>query len=145
MMNDNTKIGTGLLFLGCVFLMLGILLFFDSALLALGDVLFLTGLTMTIGVSRTVTFFSRRDRLRGIVAFFSGIVLVMCRWGLIGMIFQLYGIVYLFGQFFPIVAQSLQNAPIIGNVLQRPRISQFLNSFSRSNIGGTKGSRLPPV
>jgi hypothetical protein len=32
-----------------VFLFLGIIFLFDSALLALGDVLFLTGLTMTIG------------------------------------------------------------------------------------------------
>ena len=38
---------------GCVFLVLGILFLFDSALLALGDVLFLTGLTMTIGESPT--------------------------------------------------------------------------------------------
>ncbi len=36
-------------FQGCVFLTLGVMFFFDSALLALGDVLFLTGLTMTIG------------------------------------------------------------------------------------------------
>lgn len=49
MISDNAKIGTGLLFLGCVFLFLGVIFLFDSALLALGDVLFLTGLTMTIG------------------------------------------------------------------------------------------------
>lgn len=144
-MNDNTKIGTGLLFLGCVFLMLGIVFFFDSALLALGDLLFLMGLTMTIGVSRTITFFSRKDRLRGILAFFGGIILIMCRWGLFGMILQLYGIVYLFGQFFPIVAQSLQNAPVIGKIFQRPNVNKFMNSFGRSSSGKNKNTRLPPV
>lgn len=51
MISDNAKIGTGLLALGIVFLFLGMLFFFDSAMLALGDVLFLIGLTLTIGRS----------------------------------------------------------------------------------------------
>ena len=52
------KKGVALLFLGVIF-------FFDSALLALGDVLFLIGLTLTIGPSRTLRFFTRPDRIRG--------------------------------------------------------------------------------
>jgi|EP00544_Gedaniella_sp_CCMP2646_P011753 uncharacterized membrane protein HdeD (DUF308 family) len=139
MISDNTKIGTGLLFLGCVFLCLGVLFLFDSALLALGDVLFLTGLTLTIGVSRTLRFFSRRDRLRGIISFFGGIFLVMIRWPVIGMICQLYGLVYLFGQFFPIAAQSLKDTPVIGSIFTIPAIEQFFASFS----GG--GDRRAPV
>lgn len=141
MVSDNTKIGTGLLFLGCVFLILGVFLLFDSALLALGDILFLTGLTMTIGVSRTIRFFTRKDRLRGIIAFFGGIFLVMCRWGMVGMILQLYGIVYLFGQFFPIAAQSLQNAPVIGSIFRNPSVDRFFSSFGSSVLP----TRVSPV
>ena len=85
MFSDNTKIGTGLLVLGVLFLFLGCLFLFDSAMLALGDVLFLSGLTLTIGVSRTLRFFARPDRMRGIVAFFGGIFLVFIRWPIIGM------------------------------------------------------------
>mmetsp|Transcript_4382 Transcript_4382/g.8427 ORF Transcript_4382/g.8427 Transcript_4382/m.8427 type:complete len:148 (-) Transcript_4382:1597-2040(-) len=147
MVSDNTKIGTSLLFLGCVFLFLGIIFLFDSALLALGDVLFLTGLTMTIGVSRTIRFFSRKDRLRGIIAFFGGIFLVMCRWGLVGVILQLYGIVYLFGQFFPIAAQSLRDAPVIGQIFQMPAVERFFNSFgtsARKNVTRSN-SMISPV
>uniref|UniRef100_A0A7S2EYM6 Vesicle transport protein n=1 Tax=Trieres chinensis TaxID=1514140 RepID=A0A7S2EYM6_TRICV len=138
MVSDNTKIGTGLLFLGCVFLFLGVLFLFDSALLALGDLLFLTGLTLTIGVSRTIRFFSRRDRIRGIVAFFGGIFLVMCRWPIFGMILQLYGFVYLFGQFFPIAAASMRDTPVIGSVFSLPAVERFFQNF-----GGGNNRRAP--
>lgn len=143
MFSDNTKLGTGFLFLGCVFLVLGIIFFFDSALLALGDILFMAGLTMTIGASRTIRFFSRKDRLRGNISFFGGIVLVMCRWGVLGMILQLYGIVYLFGQFFPIVFQSLKNVPVAGTIFQSPSVERFFNGFESKRTVST--SRLPPV
>jgi predicted membrane protein len=128
MFSDNTKIGTGLLFLGCVFLCLGVMFFFDSAMLALGDILFLAGLTMTIGF----------DRMRGIVAFFGGIFLVFMRWPIFGMIAQAYGMIYLFGQFFPIAAQSMKDTPVIGQVLRIPAVEQFFESF-----GGGKNRRAP--
>lgn len=92
-----------------------------------------------VGVSRTLRFFSRRDRLRGIISFFGGIFLVMIRWPVIGMICQLYGLVYLFGQFFPIAAQSLKDTPVIGSIFTIPAIEQFFASFS----GG--GDRRAPV
>lgn len=140
MVSDNTKIGTGLLFLGCVFLFLGVIFLFDSALLALGDLLFLTGLIMTIGFSRTVRFFSRRDRLRGIVAFFFGLFLVMIRWPVIGMICQVYGLIYLFGQFFPIAAESMKDTPVIGSFFKMPAVESFFKNFS-----GSRDSRRAPV
>ena len=74
----------------------------------------------------------------GIISFFGGVVLVMLRWGMIGMICQLYGLVYLFGQFFPIISQSLQGTPIIGDILKIPTIENFFSSF-----GG--GDRRAPV
>mmetsp|Transcript_5955 Transcript_5955/g.9117 ORF Transcript_5955/g.9117 Transcript_5955/m.9117 type:complete len:95 (-) Transcript_5955:2763-3047(-) len=92
---------------------------------------------MTIGFSRTVRFFSRRDRIRGIVAFFGGIFLVMFRWPMFGMICQVYGLIYLFGQFFPIAAQSLQNTPVIGSIMRMPAVEKFFQDF-----GGGSG-RLP--
>ena len=147
-----------------VFLVLGMLFFFDSALLALGDVLFLMGLTLTIGrsskekglstliflfetqnwsffftgPSRTLRFFSRKDRMRGIVSFFGGVVLVLFRWPITGMICQFYGLVYLFGQFFPIAAQSMQDTPVIGDFLRLPAVENFFASF-----GGRNNRRAP--
>jgi hypothetical protein len=93
---------------------------------------------MHAGPSRTFRFFSRKDRLRGIISFFGGILLVMVRWPVLGMICQLYGIVYLFGQFFPIAAQSMQETPIIGDILRIPAIENFFASF-----GGASNRRAP--
>jgi Got1/Sft2-like family len=139
MISDNTKIGTGLLFLGCVFLILGCLFLFDSAMLALGDILFLVGLTLTIGVSRTIRFFSRPDRMRGIVAFFGGVLLVMIRWPIFGMMAQVYGLIYLFGQFMPIAAESMKDIPVVGQFFRQPAVEQFFASF------GGSGNRRAPV
>lgn len=125
MISDNTKIGTGLLAGGIALLFLGCLFLFDPALLALGDILFLIGLTMTIGPSRTFRFFSRKDRIRGIISFFGGIFMVFMRWGMIGMILQFYGLVYLFGQFFPIISQSMQDTPIIGDIFKIQMVEDF--------------------
>uniref|UniRef100_A0A8J9TJ83 Uncharacterized protein n=1 Tax=Phaeodactylum tricornutum TaxID=2850 RepID=A0A8J9TJ83_PHATR len=113
---------------------------FDSAMLALGDILFLTGLTLTIGFSRTLRFFSRPDRMRGIISFFGGILLVMFRWPIFGMILQFYGLIYLFGQFFPIAAQSMKDTPVVGEVFRIPAVERFLESF-----GGARDSRRAPV
>ncbi|KAL3809177.1 hypothetical protein ACHAXA_010635 [Cyclostephanos tholiformis] len=140
MVSDNTKIGTGLMFLGFTFLFLGVLFLFDSTLLALGDVLFLSGLTLTIGTSRTIRFFSRKDRLRGIIAFFGGVGLVMIRRPILGMILQGYGLIYLFGQFFPIAAQSLRDVPVVGAAFRLPAVERFFSGFGR---GG--GDRRAPV
>jgi hypothetical protein len=142
MFSDNTKLGTGLLFLGCVFLFLGVLFLFDSALLALGDVMFLAGLVLTIGISRTVRFFSRPERMRGIVSFFGGVFLVMVRWPVIGMVLQLYGLVYLFGQFFPIIGQTMKETPVVGQIFQIPAVDRFLASFGGRGSGG-KSKRAP--
>ena len=65
----------------------------------------------------------------------------MCRWGMVGMILQLYGIVYLFGQFFPIAAQSLQNAPVIGSIFRNPSVDRFFSSFGSSVLP----TRVSPV
>lgn len=90
------------------------------------------------GPARTLRFFSRKDRLRGIISFFGGIALVLIRWPIIGMICQFYGLVYLFGQFFPIAAQSMQEIPIIGDLLRQPAVENFF-----ANFGGSNNRRAP--
>ena len=63
----------------------------------------------------------------------------MCRWPVFGMILQLYGIIYLFGQFFPIAAASMKDVPVIGELFRIPTVERFFQSF------GGGGSRRAPV
>jgi len=55
------------------------------------------------------------------------------------MMLQLYGFVYLFGQFFPIAAASMKDTPVIGAVFRQPAVEQFFASF------GGGGNRRAPV
>lgn len=79
-LDDNQKIGIGLIILGFIFIFLGIILFFDASLIAIGtnyivhysealinnwlhlftgNLLFLAGLVLSIGVQRTLKLFTR--------------------------------------------------------------------------------------
>lgn len=55
------------------------------------------GLTCLIGIHRTVLFFSRKEKIAGTAFFFVGILLVILRWPLIGMLLESIGISNLFG------------------------------------------------
>lgn len=94
---DVAEIGVGLVSGGVLFLFLGVMLFFDATLLALGNVLFTAGITLLIGPQKTFYFFARKQKIRGSVCFFLGIVLVFLRWTLIGMMIEMVGFLNLFG------------------------------------------------
>lgn len=92
-----TEIGAALVSFGSLFLVLGILLFFDAALLALGNVLFTAGITLLIGPQKTFYFFARKQKLRGTVCFFVGMLLVFAKWTFFGMLIEIVGFLNLFG------------------------------------------------
>ena len=73
------------------------------------------------------------------MSFFAGIFFVMLRWPILGMMCQLYGLIYLFGQFFPIAAESMKGMPLVGDIFRMPAVEQFFNSF------GGGGNRRAPV
>lgn len=60
-LEDNQKIGIGLICLGLGFVCLGVMLLFDASLIAIGNTLFLAGLCFAIGIKRTVTLFTRLE------------------------------------------------------------------------------------
>ncbi|KAI3640976.1 hypothetical protein MIR68_001854 [Amoeboaphelidium protococcarum] len=99
------------------------------------QLLFLSGVTMIIGPSKTVSFFFQPRKLRGTICFILGIVLVMFKWVLIGILVQLFGFINLFGDFFPVVVSFLRRLPVIGFLLSLPLIAPIVDRIT--------GSRLP--
>lgn len=91
---------------GFFFFILGLILFFDRALLAMGNILFLFGVTLLLGTQRTFVFFARRQKWKGSLAFWTGILLILMRWTFIGFAVECYGIFSLFGEFFKQVGHS---------------------------------------
>mmetsp|Transcript_58595 Transcript_58595/g.96734 ORF Transcript_58595/g.96734 Transcript_58595/m.96734 type:complete len:137 (+) Transcript_58595:55-465(+) len=128
-MDDYRKIGIGLTCAGVLFLILGMLLFFDKGLLAMGNILFLSGVVLIIGAKKTLRFFFQRRKIRGTSCFVGGIALVLIGWPVFGMGFEAFGFLNLFGDFFPIAIGFLRNMPIIGSVLSLPFVRAVTDRF----------------
>ncbi|KIS65827.1 uncharacterized protein UMAG_12038 [Mycosarcoma maydis] len=131
-LTDQQKIGAGLVSFGTFFIFVGILLFFDAALLALGNVLFTAGIALLIGPQKTFYFFARKQKIRGTICFFAGMLLVFCKWAVIGMLVEAFGFLNLFGDFFPVILNFLRQLPVIGNVLSLPGVANVLDRLAGS-------------
>ncbi|CAI7654623.1 hypothetical protein PCG10_010755 [Penicillium crustosum] len=118
-LTENQKIGVVFCSAGGLFLFGGVMMFFDRSLLAMGNILFLIGLTLIIGVQKTVVFFTRPQKLKGTAAFAAGILLILFRWPLTGFLIELYGLFILFGDFLVTIGQFAGNIPVVGPYIQR--------------------------
>ncbi|EAU91323.2 golgi transporter [Coprinopsis cinerea okayama7 len=132
MVESQAEIGVALTTFGGLFMLLGVMLFFDGALLALGNILFVSGLALIIGPQKTFAFFARKQKIRGSICFFGGILLVFLKWPFIGMIVETFGFLNLFGDFFPVVVTFLRQLPFIGNILSLPYIRGFVDRLAGS-------------
>ncbi|TFK83777.1 Got1-domain-containing protein [Polyporus arcularius HHB13444] len=131
-LTDGQKIGVALTSFGALFMLLGVILFFDGALLALGNILFISGLTLIIGPHKTFYFFARKQKLRGTVCFIGGILLVFFKWPFIGVIVETFGFLNLFGDFFPVILTFLRQLPVIGHLLTLPYIRDVADRVAGS-------------
>ena len=98
-LSDNQKVGLMMTGLGLAFLLLGMLLLFDSGLLAIGNVLFLVGLALLVGVAKFLEFFNplrKKGKPRGVACFVLGVLLVLWRWPVVGMLLELFGLFEMF-------------------------------------------------
>ena len=124
----NRKLG--LLFLGggTVFTLLGITLFFNKTLMRVGNLLFVIGVPLLLGPGRTAGYFLQPRKARATGCLGCGIFLVFVGHPLIGIILELFGILNLFGNMFPLVLIMAKNLPVVGGLF----------GGSGSSSGGTK-------
>ncbi|KAJ3480132.1 hypothetical protein NLG97_g8143 [Lecanicillium saksenae] len=113
-LSDTQKIGVVFCSGGGLFLVGGVMFFFDRAMLAMGNILFLIGLTIIIGPQKTLAFFARKQKAKGTAAFFLGLILILMRWTFIGFLVEGYGIVILFGDFLGTIASFARGIPVVG-------------------------------
>ena len=65
----------------------------------------LSGLALIIGPQKTVSFFARKQKIRGSICFFGGILLIFFKWPFIGMLIETFGFLNLFGCVFVFLPQ----------------------------------------
>ena len=139
-LSDNRKIGIGLTAIGVFFLFLGIILLFDTVLLAFGNFMFVIGTTLMIGTSKTIKFFFRKEKLRGTTCFIGGMIMVLLGWSIIGILIEGFGIINLFGNFFPIILAFLKRMPIIGPFLSSKYMKKILGDEEGLPLYSNKGN-----
>ncbi|KAF5942039.1 vesicle transport protein GOT1 [Camellia sinensis] len=118
--DEQKKVGLGLIGFGIFFSILGIILFFDRGLLALGNIFWLAGVALLLGWRSTLQLFTSRSNYKGSVSFLLGLFFIFVRWPIVGIILEIYGCIVLFGGFWPSVKACLFQIPVLGWILQYP-------------------------
>ncbi|XP_060038625.1 vesicle transport protein GOT1B-like [Erinaceus europaeus] len=127
------KIGMGLMGFGVLFLLFGMILFFDKALLDIRNVLFVAGLAFVIGLGRTFRIFFQMHKMKAMGFFFGAVFVVLIGCPVIGMIFEIYGFFLLFSGLFPVVVDFIRKEPpVLGSLLNLPGIRSFVDKVGEN-------------
>ncbi|OQR79168.1 vesicle transport protein GOT1B-like [Tropilaelaps mercedesae] len=106
---DLQKAGLGFLSFGVAFLFLSVMLFFDGGLMALANIFLLLGLMLVVGVQRSVTYFLERSRAKATGALLLGMAVVLYGSPMIGIVFEVYGLVVILRGLFPGVLATIRS------------------------------------
>lgn len=129
-LTETQKFGVFFTSAGSLFFFLGIMSFFDSSLLILSNILFIIGVILIIGTQKTLYFFTRPEKIRGTISFVVGLVLLLSKHSFYGFIFESFGILALFGEFFATLVQFLRSLPFIGPVLSHPAVAPVVDKIA---------------
>jgi hypothetical protein len=126
----DRRIGLSLLASGTVVTMLGMSLFFNKALMRLGNLLFIAGVPVTLGPTRTAGYFLQADKMRATACLGVGIFLVLVGSPVFGIALEIFGLLNLFGNMFPVILAIAKQLPVVGPML----------SGNNKNNGGHRNS-----
>ena len=113
---NNRQLGFTLTGVGTLLTLLSIVLFFEKNLMRLGNLLFLSGIPLIIGPSRTLGYFTQKSKIRASGCLAAGILLVFYGRPIIGICLEIFGIMNLFGNMFPLVFGIVKRLPIVGDL-----------------------------
>lgn len=136
MLDDNKKIGIGLCIVGLLAIFLGVILFFERKLLAVGSLALVFGIVVILGTKRAIMFFSTKGKWKGSAFFFSGFVIILMGWPMIGFLVEMYGAFVLFANFIPSVVSYLKIVPGASQILVLPGIRHAVNFFDERGPSG---------
>jgi hypothetical protein len=131
LVQNQKQLGALLLALGLFLSIMGMALFFEGNLLRLGNICIILGIPLLLGPDRVRGFFMKESRIQASLITSLGIILVF--WGKprLGILLEVFGLLNLFGNMFPLLFALAKRMPIIGDVL-----SSFEAAGSRAGGGG---------
>mmetsp|Transcript_13944 Transcript_13944/g.20858 ORF Transcript_13944/g.20858 Transcript_13944/m.20858 type:complete len:204 (-) Transcript_13944:168-779(-) len=115
---NQKQIGLTLVSIGILLTILGMILFFEKNLLRLGNILFIAGISMVIGPQRVGQFFFQPKRLQSTAIFMLGLFMVLTGRSKLGIIFEVLGLLNLFGNVLPLVLAMLKTLPVVGDIIR---------------------------
>ncbi len=104
--------------IGGALTILGASLFFNKTLMRLGNLFFVAGVPMTLGPGRTAGYFFQPKKARATGCLAAGVMLVFIGWPIFGIILEVFGLLNLFGNMFPMAMMIMKQMPVIGPLLK---------------------------
>ncbi|KAJ1432612.1 hypothetical protein B484DRAFT_327244 [Ochromonadaceae sp. CCMP2298] len=132
-MKNQKQVGAGLLGVGLLLTFMGMMLFFEGNLLRLGNICIIAGIFMLIGPTRVSGFFLKESRMQATIITVVGVLLVF--WGKpkLGLIIEIFGLLNLFGNMFPMLLAVGRNIPVVGDIIQ-----SFEGKGDKAKRGGAR-------
>mmetsp|Transcript_26700 Transcript_26700/g.38176 ORF Transcript_26700/g.38176 Transcript_26700/m.38176 type:complete len:235 (+) Transcript_26700:2377-3081(+) len=133
LLKNQKQLGAVLLGVGFLLSLMGIMLFFEGNLMRIGNICFIAGIFLLIGPSRVSGYFLNESRLQATTISGIGVLLVLFGKPKIGILIEIFGLLNLFGNMFPLLLALGKKMPIIGDVL---------SSFDSSNEEPKKDKKM---